>query len=257
VVVSGEVRVEYHGTAAVIVIDRPSTHNAISRQTMQDLEDAVDEIAASNVRAVAVRGAGERVFVSGGDMKELASIRTPEEAQAMANRMRLLLDRLADLPVPVLGALNGHAFGGGCEVAVACDFRIAADDIRLAFNQVQLAIMPAWGGIERLQRLVGPARALWLMTTGRAITAAEAADWGLVEEVIPRADFDERLEAVLDGITRAPRAALSGIKAAARAASPASVPALADQATRSFAAVWVDEDHWTAVKAYEESRART
>src|SRR5919199_1120463 len=88
------------------------------------------------------------------------------EAQAMAMTMRTLLDRLASLPVPVVAALNGHAFGGGCEVAIACDFRIACDDVKLAFNQVDLGIMPAWGGIERLQAVIGRGRALYLLTTG-------------------------------------------------------------------------------------------
>ncbi len=118
--------------------------------------------------------------------------------------MRTLLDRVASLPVPVVAALNGHAFGGGCEVAIACDFRLAADDVKLAFNQVDLAIMPAWGGIERLQAVVGRGRALYLLTTGLPIDAPTAADWGLVEQVVPRSEFDDRLTELLERIARAP-----------------------------------------------------
>ena len=186
------VRVERVGDVALIVIDRPQAQNAISRPTMAELEAALDEVADSDARVVALRGAGERVFVSGGDLKELASIRTEAEAQAMALTMRTLLDRVASLPVPVVAALNGHAYGGGCEVAMACDFRFAADDVKLAFNQVDLGIMPAWGGIERLQAVIGRARALYLLTTGLPIDAATAADWGLVEQVVPRPEFDDR-----------------------------------------------------------------
>ena len=248
------VRVERLGNAALIVIDRPQARNAIGRPTMAELGAALDEVAASDVRVVALRGAGERVFVSGGDLKELASIRTEDEAQAMAMTMRTLLDRVASLPVPVVAALNGHAFGGGCEVAMACDIRLACDDVSLAFNQVDLGIMPAWGGIERLQAVVGRGRALYLLTTGLPIDAPTAADWGLVERVVPRAGFEDRLIELLDRMARAPREALVGIKAAADAARPAARPDLAAAATASFATTWVGEAHWSAVEAMEERR---
>jgi enoyl-CoA hydratase/carnithine racemase len=251
------VRVERQGGAALIVIDRPSAHNAISRQTMAELGVALDEIAASDARVVAIRGAGEKVFVSGGDLKELSSIRTEDEAQAMAMTMRTLLDRVASLPVPVVAALNGHAFGGGCEVAIACDFRLACDDVKLAFNQVDLGIMPAWGGIERLQAVVGRGRALYLLTTGLPIDAPTAAAWGLVEQVVPRPEFDDRLTELLERIARAPREALVGIKAAADAARPAARPDLAPAATASFATTWVSEAHWSAVAEMELRRQKT
>ena len=251
------VRVERQGAAALIVIDRPSAHNAISRPTMAELGAALDEVAASDARVVALRGAGERVFVSGGDLKELAAIRTEDEAQAMAMTMRTLLDRVASLPVPVVAALNGHAFGGGCEVAIACDFRLAADDVKLAFNQVDLGIMPAWGGIERLQAVVGRGRALYLLTTGLPIDAHTAAAWGLVERVVPRPEFDDRLTELLERIARAPREALVGIKAAADAAHPAARPDLASAATASFATTWVNDAHWAAVAALEERRRQS
>jgi enoyl-CoA hydratase/carnithine racemase len=252
------VRLERIGAAALIVIDRPQAQNAISRQTMAELGAALDEIAGDpDIRVVALRGQGERVFVSGGDLKELASIRTEEEAQAMAMTMRTLLDRVASLPVPVVAALNGHAFGGGCEVAIACDFRIACDDVKLAFNQVDLGIMPAWGGIERLQAVIGRGRALYLLTTGSPVDAATAAAWGLVEQVVPRPEFDGRVTEVLERMARAPREALVGIKAAADAARPAARPELARAATASFARTWVGDAHWSAVAAMEERRRRS
>ena len=249
-----DVRLERLGPAALVTIDRPSAHNAISRPTMNELECVLDELERSDIRALAVRGAGTRVFVSGGDLKELATIKTADDAQSMALRMRAILDRLASLPVPVVGAINGHAFGGGCEVAMACDFRIAADDITLAFNQVDLGIMPAWGGVERLQDIVGRARSLYLLTTGTPIGAVAAADWGLVEEVVPRDLFDERVAALLERLGTIPRAALVGIKAAATAHVAAARPDLAPKATASFAATWVGEAHWTAVAEIERRR---
>lgn len=121
---------------AVVTIDRPHARNAIGLDTMDQLEKALD--AAAGAQALVIKGAGEHAFVSGGDLKELSALRTEEDAAAMARRMRSICDQLADFPAPVVAALNGHAFGGGAEVAVAADIRVAADDIKIAFNQVQL-----------------------------------------------------------------------------------------------------------------------
>ena len=143
---------------AVLTIDRPHARNAIALDTMDQLEKALD--AAAGAAALVIRGAGDRAFVSGGDLKELSALRTVEDAAAMAKRMRTICDQLANFPAPVIAALNGHAFGGGAEVAVAADIRVAASDIKIAFNQVTLEIMPAWGGAERLAALVGKSRAL-------------------------------------------------------------------------------------------------
>ena len=138
-----------------------------SRSTpWRQLEKAIDK--AAGAQALVIKGAGDRAFVSGGDLKELSALRTEEDAAAMAKRMRSICDQLAAFPAPVIAVLNGHAFGGGAEVAVAADIRVAADDIKIAFNQVTLEIMPAWGGAERLAALVGKSRALLLAGSGRA-----------------------------------------------------------------------------------------
>src|ERR1700757_4221429 len=173
---------------AVLTIDRPEARNAISLDTMTDLEKALDALDAG-VRALVITGAGDRAFVSGGDLKELSAIRTVEEASAMAWRMRAICDRFAGFPPPCVAALNGHAYGGGAEVAVAADIRVAADDIKIAFNQVSLEIMPAWGGAERLAALVGRGKALLLAGTGTVLDAAEAQHIGLIDRVVPRASF--------------------------------------------------------------------
>jgi enoyl-CoA hydratase/carnithine racemase len=249
-----EVRLERRGSATVLTIDRPACHNAISRRTMEQLASAVEEVRVSDARVLAIRGAGDQVFVSGGDLNELAAIREHADAVKMALRMRSLLDDIANLPIPVVAAINGHAFGGGCETAVACDFRIAVDSARLAFNQIDLAIMPAWGGIERLQALVGRARALYLTTTGYPLDAATAQDWGLVEEVVDRDGFDDRLGALLDRVASAPMAALTGIKDAASRAQPASRPDLAPTAATAFANTWIADAHWSAVERARDQR---
>jgi enoyl-CoA hydratase/carnithine racemase len=172
----------------------------------------------------------------------------------MAETMRTVLDRVATLPVPVLAAVNGDAYGGGAEVAVACDIRIAADDVRCGFNQVTLGIMPAWGGIERLTALVGRGRALALMSTGRVLTAVEAFERGLFDEIVPRAEFDSHWPAVAGQIARAPREALVGIKAVQRAAFPSARPDLAGPAIASFASTWVADAHWQMAEEAEQRR---
>jgi enoyl-CoA hydratase/carnithine racemase len=248
------VRLEHDGPVTVLTIDRPEARNAIARATMQELASALDQVADSAARVLVVTGAGDRVFVAGGDLKELAAVRTYDEAVAMAETMRSVLDRLATLPVPVLAAVNGDAYGGGAEVTVACDIRIAADDVRCAFNQVALGIMPAWGGIERLTALVGRGRALALMTTGRVLDADTALAQGLFDEVVPRERFPTHWQEVAAQIARAPREALVGIKAAQRAAFPTARPELAADAIASFARTWAADAHWQMVEEAEQRR---
>src|ERR1700712_5342032 len=123
----GGVRLDADGHVIVLTVDRPEARNAIARATMRELAAALDDVAASSARVLVVTGGGERVFMAGGDLKELAAIRTLEDAAEMAEDMRSVLDQLATLPVPVLAAVNGDAYGGGAELTVACDIRIAAD----------------------------------------------------------------------------------------------------------------------------------
>ncbi|MGB8391590.1 enoyl-CoA hydratase/isomerase family protein, partial [Mycobacterium sp.] len=135
-------------------------------------------------------------------------------------------------------ALNGHALGGGAEVAVAADIRIAADDIKIAFNQVTLEIMPAWGGAERLAAIVGKSKALLLAGTGTALDAVEAERIGLVDRVIPRASFDDGWRSIARSLARHPAAE---IKRVIRGVSP-------DEAIASFARLWVADAHWRAAE---------
>src|SRR5256714_10002355 len=186
----GGVCVELGAGVAVVTIDRPEARNAIGFATIDELEAALDQVQASDAAVLVVSGGGERAFVSGGDLKELSAIRTHEDAVGMAIRVRQLLDRVAAFPVPVIAALNGHALGGGAEVAIAADIRIAADDIKIGFNQVTLAIMPAWGGAERLASTVGRSRALLAIASGGLYDAAAAARLGLVDIVVPRPSLE-------------------------------------------------------------------
>jgi enoyl-CoA hydratase len=233
------VDLEFEDGLAVLTIDRPHARNAIALDTMGQLEEAL--ASAAGAQALVIRGAGDRAFVSGGDLKELSALRTEEDASAMAKRMRNVCDQLAAFPAPVIAALNGHAFGGGAEVAVAADIRVAADDIKIAFNQVQLEIMPAWGGAERLAALVGKGRALLLAGAGTALDAVEAQRIGLVDVVLPRASFDSAdggWRSIARSLARHPAAE---IKKVISGVSP-------DEAIASFARLWVADAHWQAAE---------
>jgi enoyl-CoA hydratase len=236
-----EVALDLREGVAVLTIDRPHVRNAISPATMDELAAALD--AAGGAGVLVLRGGGDRAFVSGGDLRELAKIRTHAAAVAMAVRMRRLCDRIATFPAPVIAALNGHALGGGAEVAVAADIRVAADDIRIGFNQRDLAIMPAWGGAERLAGLVGRAEALLLTTTGEKIGAAEAHRIGLVQRVYPRAEFEQSWRALASQIAAAPG---RPIKSVIAKAAPHHHPAHEDSAAAAFARLWVSDAHWAA-----------
>ena len=250
----GGVRLDIEDGVAVVTIDRPDVRNAIGFATVDELEAALDQVLQAAAVVVVVRGGGDRAFVSGGDLKELSAIRSHEDAVRMATRVRRVLDRVAGFPVPVIAALNGHALGGGAEVAIAADIRIAADDIKIGFNQVSLGIMPAWGGAERLAQAVGRSRALLAIATGEVYDAPTALDLGLIDLVVPRATFDDdwkalahRMAATAPGTTRA-------IKTVIGAAVRSLHPELEADAATAFAQLWTAEAHWAAVEALEQRR---
>ncbi|ROO84822.1 enoyl-CoA hydratase/carnithine racemase [Actinocorallia herbida] len=231
------VELELDRGLAVITINRPEARNAIAPATMDELDKAID--AAEGARALVITGAGDRAFVSGGDLKELALVRTDEQARAMALRMRGVCDRLAAFPAPVIAALNGHAIGGGAEVAVAADLRIAAADVKIGFTQATLAIMPAWGGAERLAALLGRGRAILLAGTGRLLDAPEAESLGLIDQVVPRADFADAWRALARSLTDGPGLELKRVTAPG---------VTAEESAAEFARLWVADAHWAAVE---------
>jgi len=201
---------------------------------MDQLGQAI--VGAKGALCLVIRGEGDKAFVSGGDLKELSALRTEEQAAAMAWRMRSLCDELANFPAPVVAALNGHAFGGGAEVAVAADIRVAADDIKIGFNQVSLEIMPAWGGAERLAALVGRGRALMLAGTGAVLTADQAEKVGLVDRVLPRATFETEWRSLARALANRPAGDIKRVMSG--------VPA--SDAVAAFASLWVSDEHWAA-----------
>lgn len=245
---------EVDGGVATLSINRPESRNALARRTMAELDAALDELQGRTARVLVVRGVGTQAFCAGGDLKELETMRDEADAIAMARTMRATLDRFPQLDIPVIAGLNGDALGGGAELAIACDFRIAASHARLGFAQINLGLMPAWGAPERLAGLVGRGRALHLLLTGRMLSAGEAYEAGVIEEVVESDRFDERLAALARAVAQAPAEAVAGIKRAVGAVSPHRFPRNAERSIREFARTWTADAHWESVERLERKR---
>ena len=184
---------------AVVRLDRPKV-NALSMALLQQLRGAAQALIDEPPGAVVVTG-GERVFAAGADIGEFEG---PERAREIAGLFRDALGAVAAIPRYVIAAVNGVALGGGCELALACDRRIAADDARLGQPEILLGIIPGGGGTQRLPRLIGPAKAKELIVTGRQVKAEEALRIGLVDEVVPAADVQERALAMAAQLAAGP-----------------------------------------------------
>ena len=184
--------IERDGAVAVLTVTRPTVLNALNNETITELENAVSRLAADGeVRAVVLTGAGDKAFIAGADIRELAVL-TPVTAETLAARGHALCHAIERMGKPVIAAINGYALGGGCELAMACTLRIAADKAKLGQPEIGLGLLPGYGGTQRLPRLVGSGRALEMMLTGAPIDAEEAWRIGLVNRVVPRAELMPR-----------------------------------------------------------------
>ncbi len=170
---------------AILTINRPQVLNALNRKTIEEIARAVDDIESDeSVKVLIITGAGERAFVAGADINEFVGIDVVT-AKELSRNFQLLLNRIETLGKPVIAAINGLALGGGCELAMACDIRIASEKARLGQPEINLGIIPGAGGTQRLPRLVGIAKAKELIFTGDMIDAREAERIGLVNRVVP------------------------------------------------------------------------
>ena len=204
---------------AYVTINRPKVLNALNTPTWKDMrtafEDARDD---ASVRGVILTGAGNKAFIAGADIGELAHV-AAFEAEQSSRFGQEVLDVIENLGKPVVAAVNGFALGGGCETAMACTIRIAADSAKFGQPEVTLGLVPGGGGTQRLPRLVGKGRALQLILSGEAISAQEAYRIGLVNEVVPTAELIPRAEAILKKIaSNAPIAIKLALEAANKGA---------------------------------------
>ncbi len=167
---------------ALITLDRPAALNALSFALLRDLAAAFDEVVASDARSLLIMGAGDRAFCAGADITELRG-RSQAAIREGAASGQMIFAKLDALPIPSIALVNGYAFGGGLELALACTFRIAAPNARLGLPEIKLGLIPGYGGTQRLPRLIGEARALDMILTGRAVAAEEGLAIGLVNRI--------------------------------------------------------------------------
>ena len=177
------------GAVAVVTVNRPKVLNALNIATLDELAATMRQLQRDEtVRCLIVTGAGEKSFIAGADINELSAL-TPAAGREHARAGQAVFDLVEQLGKPVIAAINGYALGGGCELAMACTLRIAADTARLGQPEINLGLIPGFGGTQRLARLIGAGRALELLLTGEPIGAAEAYRLGLVNRVVPAADL--------------------------------------------------------------------
>ena len=169
---------------AIIKINRPEVLNALNREAMSELSTAIDIVGADDkIKVLIITGTGERSFCAGADIRYVVNI-DPIEAEKYATFIHTLLNKIENLEKPVIAAVNGYALGGGCELALACDIRIASSNAKIGQTEVTVGIPPGWGGTQRLLRIAGPTKTKELIYTGKMITAEEAERIGLVNRVV-------------------------------------------------------------------------
>ena len=245
--------VERDGAVAILTINRPEKRNALNAQVRAELVAALDALRDDGtVRVLIVTGAGDKAFVAGADIAEFAQ-RTPLEQRATMTGRRVF-DEVAAYPRPVIAMIHGFCLGGGCELALACDLRVAADTAKLGQPEVNLGIIPGGGGTQRLPRVVGTGQAMRLVLSGEIIDAAEALRIGLVDVVHPAAELRARTMELAQGMAAKSPVALRMAKAAVRAAAEMPLSAGLAYETELFVTAFASDDRREGVAAFLEKR---
>lgn len=196
------IRIQNEKEALWIYLSRERQLNALNEEMITELGEVLDDLERDNAyRCVIFTGEGERAFAAGADIKAMEDM-SCEAAKAFSKNGRQLMDRIENLAMPTVAAINGFAFGGGLEVALACDFRFAREDARLGLPEVTLGIMPGWDGSRRLAQAIGYGRACELIFTGKAVTAKKAKECGIVNDIFPIDTFTKEITAVVESICR-------------------------------------------------------
>ena len=189
------------GQIGIITINRPKALNALNADVLEDLKAVLDGVDQDAVRCLIITGAGEKSFVAGADIAQMSTL-TKEEGEAFGKKGNDIFRALEVFPIPVIAAVNGFALGGGCELAMSCDFRICSDNAMFGQPEVGLGITPGFGGTQRLARLIGPGMAKQLIYSARNIKADEALRIGLVNAVYPQAELMDQAKKIAAGIAK-------------------------------------------------------
>ena len=244
---------ERRGRVALITINRPDKLNALNIKTREELANALDELRAdAEIRVVVLTGAGEKAFVAGADINEFAGRTAVQQRSVM--KARNIFVTAEDFPKPLIAMINGFCLGGGCELALSCDIRIASEKARFGQPEINLGIIPGGGGTQRLTRLVGEGKAMQMILSGEMIDAQEAHRLGLVNEVHPVADLEAKTFELANKIAEKSPVALAMAKTAVKAAARTTLREGLDQEIDLFALCFSSEDKEEGVRAFLEKR---
>jgi enoyl-CoA hydratase len=242
------------GGVGIATFDRPKALNALDTRTIRELGELLSAAEAdASLRALVLTGGGEKAFVAGADIAEMSAL-TPLEARRFAEAGQRTFERLEALPIPTIAAVNGFALGGGCELAMACDLVYASEKARFGQPEVNLGIIPAFGGTQRLQRRVGPARALEMILTGDMADAATAKAWGLALDVLPPEKLLDHALAQARKIAAKGPAAVAAAKRILRATAAPRLAAGQLMEAEAFGALFGTEDAREGLAAFVAKR---
>jgi enoyl-CoA hydratase/carnithine racemase len=236
-----------------ITLDRPPA-NSYDAAFLEELDGCVGEVAEAEVAVAVIRSASDKFFSAGADVKAFLE-RTPEENMVMCRRAHRILGRFADEAPLFVAAIAGHALGGGYEIALACDIRIAAEGrYRIGLPEVTLGLLPGTGGTQRLPRLIGRGRALELMTTGRTVGPAEAERIGMVDRLVPAATFDQAVAELAAGLAAGAPLAVAAITRVVNDGLERSLEDALERELQELAALFASEDAREGMTAFTEKR---
>ncbi len=249
------IRYEQSGAVATITVAREKALNALNAQTLQEIGRALEEAeSAAAIRVVIVTGAGEKAFVAGADIAQMVELGTIEARHFTAIGHRVG-DFMEAMSKPIIAAVNGFAFGGGLELALACDFIYAADTAKLGQPEVKLGVICGFGGTQRLPRRVGFARAMELILTGDTISAEEAKQMGLVNKVFPAAELMSKVRATAEKIAALPPLAVAASKRAVRRTETLDIHAGCELEAELFSRLFSSKDQKEGMQAFLQKRA--
>ena len=238
----------------VVTIDRQDKLNALNAQVFVELFSVFSDASANEaVRCVVLTGAGSKAFVAGADIAELRSLDRDGVEQTVA-RGHQLMNLVEDLGKPVIAAVNGYALGGGCELALACHLRVASDNAMLGLPEIQLGLMPGYGGTQRLSRLIGKGRALEMMLTGKPVDAAKALEYGLVNAVIGQDDLASNVHKLAARLAQSAPCAMASILKAVNESSSLSLASGLELEGKLFSDLFGTDDMREGTAAFLEKR---
>ncbi len=245
--------VDRRDRVAIITINRPEKRNALNIQTRAEGAAILDELREDDsIRVVIFTGAGDKAFIAGADIAEFAGRTALQQRAIMLERG--LFNAIDTFPKPVIAMVNGYCLGGGCELALACDIRIASDNASFGQPEINLGIIPGGGGTQRLPRLVGEGKAMEMVLTGEIINAQEAFRWGLVNQVVPADHLEAKTMEIANRIAEKSPIALRLAKEAVKLASRSSLDEGLRREVDVFALCFSSEDKDEGVKAFLEKR---